>query len=146
MASTRDKNSPEYFQKERHEIQKAQKYQLYENAPNAPAHRSLLPGDGLGVPRMASTELSTNAVDIETRLLGIGSCSVIPRNLSTPELRPLPSLDIYDKPRPIVPRWGEPMTHQRPFYRGEQTILPRYVQIEMENRKTVASPIFPSFI
>ena len=140
MASGRDINSPEYFQKEQHEIQKAQKYQLFENAPNGPAHITLLCGDGLGPARMASTELATNAVDIETRLFGIGSSSVIPRNIPTPELRPLPSLDIYNKPRPIVPQWGPPIQNQRLQFRSEQTILPRYVQIEMENGRKTMGP------
>lgn len=135
MASGRDKNSPEYFKKEQHEIQKAQKYQLYENAPNASAHRTLLCGNGLGLARIAATELSTNAVDIETRLFGIGSSSVIPRNIPTPELRPIPSLDIYDKPKPIVPKWGPPIQNQRPFFKSEQTILPRYIQVDIDNRR-----------
>lgn len=135
MASGRDINSQEYFKKEQHEIQKAQKYQLFENAPNGPAYRTLLSGDGLGPARIASTELSVNSVDIETQLFGIGSCSVIPRNLPVPELRPIPSLDIYDKPKPIVPKWGQPIPNQRPLFKSEQTILPRYVQLELENNR-----------
>ena len=36
MASGRDINSPEYFKKEQNEIKKAQKYQLFNNAPKRP--------------------------------------------------------------------------------------------------------------
>lgn len=135
MASGRDINSPEYFKKEHCEIKKAQKYQLFENAPNGPAYRTLLSGDGLGPARIASTELSVNSVDIETQLFGIGSSSVIPRYRPTPELHPIPSLDIFNKPKPIVPKWGPPIENQRPMFRSGQTILPRYVQVELETNR-----------
>jgi len=135
MASGRDINSPEYFKKEQHEIIKAQKYQMFVNAPNGPAYRTLLCGDGLGPARIASTELSVNSVDIETQLFGIGSSSVIPRNLHTPELRVIPSLDIYNRPKNIVPKWEPPIQKQRLNFKGYQTILPRYVQIEMDTNR-----------
>lgn len=143
MASGRDINSPEYFKKEQQEIQKAQKYQLFENSPNGPAYRTLLCGDGLGPARIASRELSTNSVDIETQLFGIGSSSVIPRNIPVPELKSIPCLDIFNKPKPVVPQWlpAGSMENQRPMFKSGQTILPRYVQIEMETNRNFGGKI-----
>lgn len=130
MASGRDKNSLEYFRKEQREILSSRNYQMYENAPNGPANRTLLCGDGLGIGRIANRELSQNYTDIENELFGISANNWTQSKPSfSPVINTLPSLDIIDKPTVLTPVWPLPKEDQRlRMIHGGQTIRPRYEQ------------------
>lgn len=105
MSSTRSKNTPGNYSLEQWSLTKQFQTALYENNPNGQAYTRTLAGNGLLVGRMANSDLATNAVDIETDLLGIGSTNLVqPLAKVQPDLLPLKSLDLFRTPELYMPK------------------------------------------
>jgi hypothetical protein len=74
------------------------------------------PSHGVNAPRMPSSQLSENFVDIETYLYGIGANNYIfpKENPSVPSVS-MPSVSFYDRPAVYIPRLDPYLTNQRPL-------------------------------
>lgn len=104
MASTRNKNTPGNYSAEQAALLQERNYFMYENAPNGPAFTTAYSGDGLLMGRIAHTQLSHNATDIETFLLGVGSTNLVdPLGPITPNLARLDSLTMMRKQTMVMP-------------------------------------------
>ena len=117
MASTRNNNTPGNYQCQQRSIEQSRNYLTYINSANGYAYKSCLPGDGLLAGQVPLHTLSKNAADIESHLWGIGSTNLVnPAPCLTPQLRDLPSANIYEKQQTIL--MPEPLViegRQRPF-------------------------------
>lgn len=104
MASTRNKNTPENYLAQQRSIEKEISYRDYIHAGNGCPTESMFSGDGLLMGRMVPTELSTNPVDIESFLYGVGSTNLVkPLPPVYASLKPLKSLTMIDRVSFIMP-------------------------------------------
>jgi hypothetical protein len=116
MASTRNRNTPINYAQEQRQFREAKDYALYEHSFCGSAYDTRLPGNGLNPAQIPGNQLSSNASDIESFLFGINSTNLVkPADPLTPELKYLPSANVFDKgpvlmPEPLVVPKG-----QRPF-------------------------------
>ncbi len=120
MSSTRNKNTIENYRMEQRALESARSNLLYEHSSNGNAFEPLLPGDGLLGARIAHTNLSHNAVDVESFLYGIGSTNLVqPQDPVSLQSKNLRTLEIVDRrlpvfiPEPLVIEHG-----QRPNFRS----------------------------
>jgi hypothetical protein len=118
MASTRNKNTPGNYCLEQSQYKHSENYKLYPHSQYGSAYNTRLPGNGLLPAQIPWNNLSYNAPDIESFLLGINSTNLVnPAPCFTPELKQLDSANIY-KSEPIF--MPEPLVvakYQRPnFY------------------------------
>jgi hypothetical protein len=104
MASTRNKNTPGDYKAERNiNNNTVDYYTNHKNSYGVP-NTTYYPGDGLLQGRVASENLSHNNIDIETQLFGIGSTNLVHHKINQlPELKPLQSLSIINRPPIIIP-------------------------------------------
>jgi len=104
MASTRNKNSAGDYKLEQGQNSEIFEYSAYTNSAYGQPLTSHFAGDGLIMGRMAASTLSTNNVDIESQLYGIGSTNLVTPNADVrAEIKGLKSLDIIDKLPVYVP-------------------------------------------
>jgi len=116
MASTRNKNTPENYAAERWELERQVSYRDYVHAGNGRPIESMFSGDGLLMGRIVPTELSTNTVDIESFLYGVGSTNLVqPLPPVYASLKPLKSLSMIDKTPLIMPENLAIEPYQRPL-------------------------------
>ena len=116
MASTRNKNTPGNYAAERLALDKEVTYREYIHAGNGRATNTMFSGDGLLMGRMPNIELSTNSVDIESFLYGVGSTNLVePLPPVYASLNPLKSLSIIDRPNIIMPENLAIEPNQRPL-------------------------------
>jgi hypothetical protein len=117
MASTRNNNTPGNYSFQQRAYDEARNYLTYTNSPNGYAYQTCFPGDGLLAGQVPWNRLSRNAADIESHLWGVGSTNLVqPLPSLVPDLRDLPSANIYEKPDVIF--MPEPLVveaHQRPL-------------------------------
>jgi len=111
MASTRDKNQPANYSLEQYSLEKQRQY--LQNNIYAVTEKTMFCGDGLLTGRLANTQLSNNAVDIENFLYGIGANNLVEKKPDVvPEIKYLDSLNIFKKnptqlPKPLVTERGQ---------------------------------------
>ena len=75
-----------------------------------------MPGIGFNPVQFPRDVLSTNTLDIESYLFGINSTNLVtPTKPSTPNLRRLDSIDLFIKPKVIMPPIFSITPNQRPF-------------------------------
>jgi len=116
MASTRNKNTPGNYLAERWSIDQEVLYRNYEHAGNGRPVESMFSGDGLLMGRMVPTELSTNSMDIESFLYGVGSTNLVsPLPPVYASLKPLKSLSMIDRVALIMPENLAVEPNQRPL-------------------------------
>jgi len=116
MASTRNRNTPGNYCLEQRQDKKTEGYTLYPNSQYGAAYDTRLPGCGLNPGQIPGNKLSYNAADIESFLFGINSTNLVnPAPCLKPELKELPSINIFKKDATImpIPLWLDP--GQRPF-------------------------------
>jgi len=114
MASTRDINAPGNYAMEQDAMKKERLNLLYPHAANGHAVTTQLPGTGLLPARVGSAQLSSNYVDIESRLYGISSTNLVePLPTLTPDVFPLLSLDIHERIPVVHPPRFEIIKEQR---------------------------------
>lgn len=116
MASTRNKNTIGNYNLETSQNYKSQFYTLYPNSQYGNAYDTKLPGVGLLAGQIPSNQLSQNSCDIESFLYGINSTNLVtPQNTFVPELKYIPSANIFYKPPTIIPQPLVIERNQRPF-------------------------------
>jgi hypothetical protein len=102
MASTRNKNRAGDYIGETHINQNIGDYRV-NNKFYGSAPATLFPGDGLLPGAVHSENLSTNNIDIESELFGIGSTNLVnPKDKVNPYIRQMKSLSIIDRPDSIL--------------------------------------------
>jgi hypothetical protein len=113
MASTRNKNM---YSDWCFSLKQLAREQAYVTCPSPYVNNR--PSFPVGVlnPAMPASVLSNNAVDIESRLYGIGANNFVnpPRKVN-PQLITLPSV-VFVQPAPVyIPKLPPPLVGQRPF-------------------------------
>jgi len=115
MSSTRNKNASGDYSMEQNSNKAGCNYSTYENSSYGRPTETHFAGDGLLMGRIAPTNLSYNACDIESQLFGIGSTNLVaPKREVDPDLKTIKSLNVIDKLPVILP---EPLaldSNQRP--------------------------------
>jgi hypothetical protein len=75
-------------------------------------------GNGLLSGRMASVALANNSCDIESMLRGIGTCNMVShQTASTPDIRALKSLNLFNSEETLLPNPLIVEKGQRPQFR-----------------------------
>jgi hypothetical protein len=116
MASTRNKNTRNNYALELNKNIHEQNYLL--NPEYGIAQPTQLPGNGLGNAQLPKTELSSNPIEIESFLFGIGATDLTKKvPVLTPELKELSVNNIYEKQPTIVPPNFVASTDNRPLRR-----------------------------
>jgi hypothetical protein len=116
MASTRNKNTRGNYALELNKSIHMQEYMLHTDYGEKDV--TFRPGDGLGGARLPSTHLSSNPVEIESFLLGIGSSDLTkPTAVLSPDLKCLPQIDLFKKRGIVMPDPFYAQTDQRPLRR-----------------------------
>ena len=115
MASTRNKNTRNNYAIELNKSIHTQEYLLTEDYGQSKA--TACPGNGLGGAHIPRTQMSSNPIDIETFLFGIGSSDLtkdVP--VLNADLKCLPTHDIFKKEPTVVPNKFKPDMSQRPQF------------------------------
>ena len=116
MASTRNKNTPGNYCLDQKQNIDQETWRLYTNGANGTAYDTRLCGNGLNPGQLPWTTLSHNPADIESFLFGINSTNLVkPAGPLTPELKCLPSANIFKKSTVIMPVPQAIPKYQRPF-------------------------------
>lgn len=108
MASSRNKNTFGDYNAEQLDYKRSFQHRTYIHGPNGVPVKTFLPGNGLLPGRSPLTEFSynspTTARDIESFLYGINSTNLVnPQENITFQLKKLPTLDLYETPKTIMP-------------------------------------------
>ncbi len=115
MASTRNKNTPGDYKLEKKALFNQATYLT--NDIYAGAQPTYFPGDGLGVTKIPTIELSNNWCDIETQLFGIGANNLEnPKTEVIPQLNDIKSLNIFNKNSVFIPKPVNVSIEQRPMF------------------------------
>lgn len=120
MASTRNLNTPGNYCLEQKKNKDFENYTLYPNSQYGAAFDTKLAGDGVNPGQMPWNQLSSNAVQVESFLFGIGSTNLVNPEVSKPvipDLKPLKTADFFQRtclfmPEPLAVEKG-----QRPLHR-----------------------------
>lgn len=116
MACTRSKNLPNNYCLEQRAIKKTARYDLYKNSAYGDAFEPAMPTFGVTPSHMPWNTLSTNPVDIETSLFGIGSCNLVePTKPVIPDLHGINEISYYSRVPFIHAPEFKPYLDQRPF-------------------------------
>ena len=116
MASTRNKNTRNNYAIELNKSIHTQDYLLA--GDYAQSNATACPGNGLGGAYIPRSKMSNNPIEIESFLFGIGS-SDLTKDVATldPELKCLPTYDIFSKQPTVVPNKFIPNNTQRPQFK-----------------------------
>tara|TARA_B100001758_G_C18407468_1_gene613099 strand:- start:601 stop:963 length:363 start_codon:yes stop_codon:yes gene_type:complete len=116
MACTRAKNMSGNYCLEQKGIQHIMDYGLYNHSSYGHAVHPAIPDIGITPSHMPRNTLSTNPVEIETELFGIGSCNLVdPKKPVQPKLQQVPEMVFFTRVPLIRPKQFVPDTNQRPF-------------------------------
>lgn len=108
MAGTRNKQMPCDFYKYQQEVKKQSEWNTLIQTPAYPC-------SGINVQYVPSTALSSNAVDIETFLYGIGSNNYIfPSETPTYQPEPMQTVSFIPQKNVYLPILPPMLQHQRP--------------------------------
>lgn len=116
MASTRNKNTRCNYALELNKCIQTQDYLLA--TEYAQSNKTACPGNGLGGAHIPRSKMSSNPIEIETFLFGIGS-SDLTKNapVLNAELKCLPTYDIFTNQPTVVPDKFIANTTQRPQFK-----------------------------
>ncbi len=116
MACTRAKNTSGNYCLEQRGIHHIIDYKLYDNSSYGHAAHPAMPDIGITPSHMPRNTLSTNPVEIETELFGIGSCNLVdPKKPVQPQLQHIPEVAFFTRVPLIQPKPFVPDINQRPF-------------------------------
>jgi hypothetical protein len=116
MASTRNKNTRNDYAIELNKSIHTQEYLLA--GDYAQSNATACPGNGLGGAHIPRAQMSSNPIDIETFLFGIGSSDLtkdVP--VFDANLKCLPTYDIFTKEPTVVPHKFINNVTQRPQFK-----------------------------
>lgn len=113
MANTRNKNTYNDWCFSNKQVKRQEDWLM--NTSPAINNRPAFPVGGLN-PRMPASILSTNSVDIESNLFGIGANNFItPPSTGPPQLVRLPNVIFVQPTTVYIPKLPPPLLNQRPF-------------------------------
>ena len=116
MASTRNKNTRNNYALELNKSIHTQEYVLA--GDYAQSNATACPGNGLVGAYIPRTQMSNNPIEIETFLFGIGSSDLTKdAPVLNPDLKCLPTHDIFIKEPTIVPNKFISNNTQRPQFK-----------------------------
>jgi hypothetical protein len=102
MASTRLKNTPGEYCYEQRSYRRNEKYTTNPEKRFNPM--SAIPCSGVNIGGMPNTVLSSNAVDIESELYGIGLSNLVkPYREVTPRINVLPMASFFPREQTLMP-------------------------------------------
>ena len=116
MASTQNINTPGNYFLEQKQYKDNENYTLYPNSQYGAAYNTRLPGNGVNPGQIPWNQLSHNAVQIESFLLGINSTNLVnPQKPLVPELKTLETANFFEKGPILIPEPLVVQKNQRPF-------------------------------
>lgn len=116
MASTRSINTQGNYYLEQREFKNSENYTLYENSQYGAAFNTRLPGNGLNPGQIPWNQLSNNAVEIESFLLGINSTNLVkPAPPLVAQFKQLDTANIFKTEPTLMPEPLVVLKSQRPF-------------------------------
>ena len=77
MASTRNKNSTNDYQREQRAYASQVTYNHFENSQHGKPKTTMLPDFGMNGARMCRFELNGNSINVESQLMGIGATNLV---------------------------------------------------------------------
>lgn len=102
MSSTRNINNQENYNLKQYSLNKERLYMP--NSSFSSPTETMFPGNGLLPGKIANSQLSNNAIDIETFLFGIGSSNLVNSYIPVvPNIKPLKSLNMFNTNNVILP-------------------------------------------
>ena len=114
MASTRQKNSLGDYALEKTRYEKQGEHTLYPY--RRISYKTTLPDAGINVGQVPNNQLAGNAIDIESRLYGIGASNVVePQQSLKPDLYLLPNTSFFERSQIFMPEHLVVENGQRPF-------------------------------
>lgn len=115
MASTRNRNTPgDYAQEQSAKLQFRNYFAYEESSFYGTVQHTYFPGNGLIGMRTGSSNLASNACDIESQLRGIGATNLVePQAPIAPQIHALPSLNIAGRLPLQMPAPFQPVPNQR---------------------------------
>jgi hypothetical protein len=114
MTSTRNKNTKGDYVLEQKAYSLVEDYSLYQHSASGPSYKSAIPEIGYTPSKMSRDEFSSNAIDIESELRGIGTTNLV---------------NSYSK---VIPDYKT--LHFKPFFRHIPLIMPKPLVIENNQR------------
>jgi hypothetical protein len=118
MASSRNKNTFGNYNAQQLDYKRSFDNRTYIHGPNGIPIKTYFPGNGLLAGKSPLTELSYDqgtSRDIESFLYGINSTNLVnPRENITFQLKKIPTLDLYETPKTIMPEPLVVENNQRP--------------------------------
>ena len=114
MTSTRNKNTKEDYSLEQKSYSLVRDYNHYQHSCFGAPYKSAIPEVGYTPSRMSCDEWSSNAIDIESELRGIGTTNLVNK---------------YEK---VVPEYKK--VEFKPFFRHVPLIMPKPLVIENGQR------------
>ena len=115
MASTRDINSKGNYCLEQNQFDRNRNYIAFDNGPSGRAYDPAFP-ELYGLGNMPADNLSHNSTDIESTLFGIGSSNLVKEIPKIkPDLKTLPVISFFDRPKVVLHKKCDNLTGQRPF-------------------------------
>ena len=117
MTSTRNINTCGNYELEEREFRKFQNYNLDTTISYGEPYGAAIPSGGSAPPsKINRTVLSSNSVDIESALRGIGSTNLVKPQFPTfPQLTPLNTVEFFKRSPIIMPANLEISNTERPF-------------------------------
>ncbi len=117
MTSTRNINTCGNYELEEREFRKFQNYNLDTTISYGEPYGAAIPSGGSAPPsKINRTVLSSNSVDIESSLRGIGSTNLVKPQFPTfPQLTPLNTVEFFKRSPIIMPAKLEISNTERPF-------------------------------
>tara|TARA_B100001063_G_C16690252_1_gene516660 strand:+ start:444 stop:812 length:369 start_codon:yes stop_codon:yes gene_type:complete len=117
MTSTRNINTFGNYELEQKEFRKFQNYNLDTTLSYGEPYMASIPSGGSAPPsKLNRTVLSSNSVDIESALRGIGSTNLVKPQFPTfPQLIPLNTVEFFKRNPVIMPAKLEVSNTERPF-------------------------------
>ena len=113
---SRNHNTPQNYMMEQKRNKTLFERRFYEYSPNGPAITTHLQGNGLGIAKLHPRHLSTNYIEVDNFLKGIGSCNFVS---PTPEFQHQPIsntfLNMHDRNPILLPDTFVMYPNQRPM-------------------------------
>jgi len=116
MASTRNKNTPSDYCLQQQTYTQARQHTIYKHSAYGEAYDTKWAGNGLNPGQLPWNTMSNNAPDIESFLFGINSTNLVnPQPCLTPELKQLPTANVFEREPTYIPQPLVIEKKQRPF-------------------------------
>ena len=104
MASTTNKNTKEDYCLQQQIFERNMDYNLYQHSQHGSSYQAAIPNKCVGIPKFSMNERTTNGIDVESELKGIGSTNLVkPRARFIPNPHLLPNICFFNQPSTQLP-------------------------------------------